>query len=255
MLKVSKNSEIVNLLANDPSIYPFIAGAREGKIDLTEQVSNPNNVVLMGEFGCVLMYKQQHGIYEFHTMVLPEGRGGWTLRGAKFAFNYMFTHTDAFELMTLCPDGNLPAKSLCKLLGMTKQYRTQPRFKFEGKFVSCDVYSFLLQDWAITDEFITKSGEWFHEHLESEYKRLGKNIEAHEVDDIHNRYVGATVEMLRNGLIVKAIAFFNRFAYTAWYSPISLVSKEPLVIDIHDSKLLVRGSSFEVIPCQPEAQT
>jgi hypothetical protein len=247
VLTLCRNAEIVNTLANHPSVKPFIQHIVEGNIDITHQVEDPNNVCLLGGYGCVLFYKQQSGIYEFHTMVLPEGRGEWAYKGGKWAFNYMFTHTDAFELLTRCPDGNLASKALSKLLGMKKAFRTLPNFKFRGEFVSCDVMSIVIQEWVTNDETLTARGKWFHEFLENEYKRVGKNIEIHDVDDTHDHYVGCAVEMLKNRQITKAVAMYNRWAHISGYQPISVVSLEPLVVDIQEAKLKIFSDTFEVI--------
>ena len=39
------------------------------------------------------------------------------VQGSQFAFHWMFTKTDAFELLTKCPHGNIPAKAGAKIVG------------------------------------------------------------------------------------------------------------------------------------------
>src|ERR1700728_4510326 len=110
-------AERINEIVNHPTIYPSICGFNTRALDLTPTTSNNNHVCLVGEHGCVFFIKHQPGIYEFHTSVLPEGRGEWMIEGSRFAFNYMFTKTDAFELLTKCAYGNVAAKAGAKIVG------------------------------------------------------------------------------------------------------------------------------------------
>ena len=88
--------------------------------------------------------------------------------------------------------------------------------------------------------------------LDLEYTRLGKAPVAHEEDEVHNRYVGAAVEMMREGQAGKAINFYNRWAALSDYKKIGLISVEPLIVDIAEARLKIKKDSFEVLLCQPE---
>jgi len=236
----------VNEIINHPSIYHWIKGGNTAPLDVTNAAINPDNYFLVGEHGCVLFIKHQTGIYEYHTSVLPEGRGKWMLDGAKFAFNYMFTRTDAFELLTKCPDGNIAAKAGARAVGCTQVFRTGKIWPSNGEMVSVDVYSMLIQNWAKNDDMIVESGKWFHEELENKCKNANIPLALHEEDETHNRYVGATVEMLKNGQIMKAVVYYNRWAIMAGYFPIKLLSLNPLIVDIHDCILKISKDDFEV---------
>ena len=69
----------------------------------------------------------------------------------------------------------------------------------------------------------------------------------HEDDVVHNQYVGATIEMIRGGQVVKAIAFYNRWAVMSNYKKISVVSENPLIIDIDEARLQIENNNFKVI--------
>ncbi len=246
MLDRHYTAERINQIINHPSIFPSICGSKPFPLDMSEAVRNPDNYFLVGEHGCVLFIKHQHGIYEFHTSVLPEGRGQWMLDGAKYAFNHMFTKTDAYELMTQCPDGNLSAKAGARAVGCTNVFRTGEIWPSNGKMVCVDVWSILIQHWVKNDKYIVESGKWFHDQLEEKCKKFGKTLDFHEEDETHNRYVGATVEMLRNGQIYKAIALYNRWSKMAGYYPIKLLSLNPIIIDIRDCALRISKNDFEI---------
>lgn len=237
----------INEIINHPSIYPTICGFHTEPLDLSAVAANPAHVCLVGEHGCVLFIKHQPGIYEFHTSVLPEGRGARMIEGSQFAFNWMFTKTDAFELLTKCPYGNVAAKAGAKAVGCSLRFTTRPLWPSGGNLVPIDVYSVILQEWVRTANHLVVQGKSFHKLLDIAYTEQGKNLSAHEEDEVHDRYVGATIEMIRGGQIVKAISFYNRWAVMSGYKAISLISTDPLIIDIDEAKLKIVNNTFEVM--------
>lgn len=241
------DAQWANKLANHPSIFPYICGSHKGPFDLSAVIANTNNVCLAGEFGTVLFIQHQPGIYEFHTNVLPEGRGAWMVKSSQFAFNWMFTKTDAYELITECPQGNVSARAGARAVGCTHVFTTRPIWSMGDELVSVDVCSILIQHWIKNAKGISAIGKWFHNNLENQYKILGRSLETHAEDEEHDRYVGAAMEMIRSGYIFKAITFYNRWAILARYKPINLVSLDPLVIDINDCKLRIDEDDFKVI--------
>ena len=166
----------------------------------------------------------------------------------------MFTKTDAFELLTKCPHGNIPAKAGAKIVGCSPRFTTRPIWPADGKLVPVDIYSIIIQEWIKNDKYVEESGKWFHKSLDLEYTRLGKAPVAHEEDEVHNRYVGAAVEMMREGQVGKAINFYNRWAILSDYKKIGLISVEPLIVDIAEAKLKIKKDSFEVLSCQQVEQ-
>jgi len=248
-------AERINEIVNHSSIYPSICGFHTEPLDLTTITANHNHICLVGEHGCVLFIKHQAGVYEFHTSVLPEGRGEWMVKGSRFAFNWMFCNTDAFELLTKCPYGNVAAKAGAKVVGCSLRFTTRPIWPMDGKLVPVDVYSIMLQEWVKNADTLVDSGKWFHKSLDIEYNRIGIALSVHAEDEVHDRYVGAAIEMIRGGQAGKAINFYNRWASLSDYKKIGLISVNPLIIDIDDCKLNIKKDSFEVITCQPEVLT
>src|ERR1700679_1362007 len=171
-IQQATTADHVNKIVNHPAVYPWIRGVHTEPFDLKNVVKN--HIVLEAEHGCVIFVKIQPGIYEFHTSVLPEGRGSWMQEGAAEVFHWMFTRTDAFELLTKCPDGNTLAKLGARNVGCTFNFRTGPIWPVNGNMVSVDVYGLILQHWVIKAPKMEEVGNWFHDSLIEEYKRLGK---------------------------------------------------------------------------------
>lgn len=240
----------INAVINDPSVYDWVRGPLEGKLDLAPTLSDHRNVLLMGEFGGVLFQQHQPGLYEAHTQVLPPGRGQWAMKMAREALQWMFTKTEAVEVIALVPQGNVGALAMGKRLGFTLEMTKPNGWTFRGRTIPTDVYSLKLQDWMRTAPGMKERGDWFHARLEAEYARLGIVHAAHPDDDSHDQHVGATAEIIFGGQPQKAIAFYNRWACMAGYAPAAIVALDPLTINIQESILVVCNNDFEVMQCQ-----
>lgn len=247
MIERHFTAERINEIVNHLSIYSWIKGTHTQPLDLTNFAANPDNVCLVGEHGCVLFQKLQPGIYEFHTNVLPEGRGAWMLEQWKAVSRWMFTKTDAFELITKCPDGNMASKASARAVGCSLVFRTGPIWQTDDGLVPVDVYSMVMQNWVKTCPELAETGKLFHELLHKKYEALGKIEELHPEDETHNMYVGAAAEMIPSGQVVKAIYFYHRWAKMAGYQPMIIKSMEPVVIDIGEAILQVKDGEFEII--------
>jgi hypothetical protein len=243
----------INRIVNHPAVYPQIRAYTMGRIDYGPAIANPANVMLMGEHGGVLFVRHQPGVYETHTQVLPEGRGKWTLSMVRAALHWMFTRTDAVEIMTRVPRGNLGALALVRAIGGVHEFTNPRGWVQDGDPVPAAVYALRIQDWARKAPGLQERGKWFHDQLVSEYARLGvTKHEQHDDDDVHDRYVGLAAEMMMGGQPIKGAIFYNRWAVMADYQPISIVSLSPLTVDIRDAILCVRENSFWMMSCRVE---
>lgn len=237
----------VNEIVNHPEVYPWIKGAHTEPLDLTGVIENKNNVALVGEHGCIIFIKHQAGIYECHTNVLPSGRGKWVVDYGMGVLDWMFTKTDCYEILTKCPRNNVLSALAARKCGFTLDFPTRPIWPVGEALVPVDVYSIRVQEWVRNSKYLINKGKLFHNTLEIEYNKSGKSVNIHPDDEIHDRYVGASVAMIEGGQIYKAIAFYNRWAVMSAYKTVSVVSNDPLIIDIADAKLKIFSDHFEVV--------
>lgn len=236
----------LNEIVNDPAVYPWVRGGVEGAIDLTSQVENPANILLVGEHGAMLLIQLQAGLFEAHTQVLPIGRGEWAVNFARACVFWMFTRTTCFEMLTKCPLGNLGARALAKCVGGKKLFTNPTGWVRDGKVIPADIFGITIQDWLLTAKGLEERGHWFHERLTAEYLRLGRKEAPHPDDNIHDRYVGMACEMFLGGQPQKAVLLYNRWAVMADYALIELMSLQPVAINIHDAVLVMRKNDFYV---------
>jgi len=241
-----KTSERINEILNHPEVYPWVKGKIVGPFDMTNFLSKEGNIGLLGEFGCFIVIRHQIGIYEFHTSVLPEGQGAWATEFFWAGMNWMFTQTDACELLTKCPRNNPSSKMAARRVGFREMFPTRPIWPTDDGMVEVDVYSMSIQEWVTKAPSLAEKGEWFHNELDAQYKALGKNLPLHEEDKMHDRYVGVAVMMIENGFYNKGISFYNRWASMSNYQAISILGQDPLIIDIRESKLRITDNRFFV---------
>lgn len=243
-------ADSINEVVNEPSVYEWVHGPFEGHMDLTPLIADTHNVLLMGEFGGVMFIHHQTGLYEAHTQVMPNGRGSWTIKMVRAALHYMFTKTDAMEILTRVPQGNLGALTLVKIIHGVFQFRREQGWLKDGNVIPADVYALSVQDWMKSAPGLEERGHWFHTRLMEEYEKLGKTEPLHPDDANHDRYVGAAVDMMIGGQPGKAMVMYNRWAKVCGYQEISIVSESPLAIDIREAIIGVKNDDFWVMSCR-----
>ena len=237
----------INLVLNHPVVRPDVADLGAGELDLSPQVQNEHNVLLMGQYGGCFCFCVQSGLYEVHTQVLPEGRGEWALAFVRAGARWMFTHTDAYEIMTRVSHGNIGAKALTIAAGMRHEFTRDDGPSFRGTNPPCDIYSYRIQDWVQRAAGLVESGEYLHAQIQEGARRLNLPTELHGEDENHNRYAGAAVEMVLGGQTRKAVFFYNRWAFAARHPLIAMVSDQPPVIRFDIGLMTLRGGEIEVV--------
>lgn len=242
----------INAVVNHPEVRPWVA---EGvaPIDLSPQVANPRNILLMGEHGGVMFLHVTDGVYESHTQVLPEARGEWTRALTDACARYMFTRTDAYEITTRVPAGHIAAAAAARCTGMRHEFTRPGGMLFKGERVDAHIYSGRIQDWVARTEELEATGEWLHRRMHEEAQRIGIDVPKHEDDANHNRYVGAAVEMAFGGQYLKAILTYNRWVSLARQTRdgvlqhVSLVSRAPPVIRFDIGLMRFHADDIEVM--------
>lgn len=250
MIQVRRETtaERINAILNNEVVRPWVADASDGVLDVTPKVSDQNNFLLMGEgnFGAVFFLKLMPGIYEAHTQVVPEARGGWTKQLTEACVHWMFTRTDAYEILTRVPEGHIAARAAALQQGLRYEFTRPDECRFRGRLVDVHVHSFRVQDWIPVAPNLIERGQWFHIRLNEEARRLGIKTPAHTDDENHNRYVGASLEMCENGQAVKGVILYNRWAIVSRHKPVRLLTEDPVSICMDIGVLRLVDGDIEV---------
>jgi hypothetical protein len=109
------DAKLVNDLANHPDIHPWVSVPDQVQIDLTEQVSDPNNYVLSAPGGVFFFHQVGPAEYEAHSLFIPEARGTAAMQAAREALAFMFG-SGARTIYARCPKGNLAVLALTRAL-------------------------------------------------------------------------------------------------------------------------------------------
>lgn len=242
----------LNSIVNHPEVHPYVSGGFQGALDLSPLIEGGNVVALAGEHGGQVYARIGFGLYEAHSQFTPEGRGEWALAATRASLKWMFTRTDAIEILTRCP--TIASKALAKSIGGQHEFTIQQGWVLDGKIVPADIFSLTVQGWMKTAPDLPARGRWFHERLDAEFDRLGIVEPQHEDDDLHDRYVGAAVDMCFGGQPEKAMVFYNRTAALAGWHQIAVINRDPLAVDIGAAILVMRGDDFYVVPPQETTQ-
>lgn len=240
------DAKFANHILNSCDVRFDIADTSEGFVDVGESVANPDNVLLCGEHGGFMYFKLLPGVYEVHSFVLRRGRGSWALAAAQDSLSWIFTRTDAYEVLTRIPDGHAAATGLATKCGLRHEFSKTRGCKWRGLWVDAHVWGLRMQDWISRAEGFEEIGRAFHARL-NEIARQEIDEEPHADDATHNRYLGASLAMLAADRPQKAVFWYNRWAIAARHKPVMMISDRPVEIAMDIGVLRFIGTDFELL--------
>lgn len=237
----------LNAVANHPDVRPWLGG--DGPIDLTGLLANPANLAGVTEHGGFVAVAQGFGRYEVHSLFLPSRRAGETVQAMRAAVDYIFSASDAMELVTKVPDANRAAAGLAQLAGFLPLF-TMPIPWTGGQQVPVTCLSLSVDRWALRSAVTLQLGGWFHAAQAAAKAQAQSTLGTHDDDDTHDRMAGAAILMVRAGQPRKATDVYNRWATLAGYVPVVLLREHPIVMDLDGIVVEARGSEMEVLTCR-----
>ena len=240
-----------NGICNLPGVRPTLGG--QGPVDVSEIIGNPNNYALRTAYGGFILMNYGAGFYSVHTQFAAEGRGRHAIEAMMAGLDFMFTRTDCMRIHSHCPDNNPAALALAKAGNARLWFRREIEPQLgPGQTVSWDVF-----DWPNNAPDLEAEGAEFHAACDAAIASLG--LPPHPEDKTHDRYVGAAVRMCKRGHPRKGVALYNMWAQAAGYSPVALLSENPVVVDCGEPGILnlvlaLNGERMEAVTCQLASQ-
>lgn len=237
-------TEVLNRVANNPAVRPWLGG--EGEIDLTDLLEDEHNRAFVGATGGFIAHRLMPGIYEVHSIF--EGAGAIQL--ARESLRYMFGATDCVRLVTKVPDGNLRAAGLCRMAGFQEEFRREAVWPSPDGMVGVSYQVLTFERWRASDPELPALGAEFHDWLEAEKLAAGSPLPTHPHDEAHDRAVGASFLMIKNGMAQKGVLTYNLWATFAGYASIELLADYPPVVDVRDAIVTLDGSTMRIVECR-----
>lgn len=245
MIRRTMNAAFLTEVANHPEVRPWLGAPDIPVLDLTPLVGNPENIAIETKGGGWILQAMAPGVYEIHSLFLPEGRGKPFMAGAREMLRYVFTATDATEILTKCPDDNGGARMAASLVGFRERFRRDDAW---APGVGISYQAFTIDDWFIRDAEALRAGRLFHETLERAKATSGSELPVHAEDPAHDKAAGGAVLMAWRGNTAKGVAFYNRWASFAGYATVSMVG--PGIVDVRDGIVELQGGEVTVLLCR-----
>lgn len=252
MIRETFNTRTIHSVLNNPTVLPGISpdGA---PLDITELLlTGRARACLVVEpdvfdddaelAGCFLFVHAGPGAWEIHTNLLPGKRGLPGVQHTQDAIEWAFANLDATVLYT--QSGAPEVTKYAEYHGFTN-LGAAPQRAFPSP---CTVLRLTVYDWIgsqLAGERFLAAGRDFHAFAHKE--RAEQGHDTHSDDDLHDRYAGFVVRMLRHCQLegaMKAERIYNEWAGQANYHPINLVAlaRDEIVVDIGDMVLAMRAA-------------
>jgi hypothetical protein len=249
-----------NAILNHPDILPMVSMPGQESLDAAPLVADPKNYLIMvdglkmaddgapvvvGKVSAGAIFFAQHdpGIFEVHTHFLKPWRGQFAIDASLAAYRWMFTHTDCMTLLARAPDCWPQIGKFCEAVGATFEFARPDCWPGPDGLSGCDFYALRYNDWIKQADALFASGTEFHCQYDAEFARLGHQASLVSLD----RYLGAFAEMLYGGQPDKAVILYNRFARFGGFPGISLLARDPVIIDIGVAVLQIGDGTLKVL--------
>tara|TARA_B100000949_G_C14283633_1_gene453078 strand:+ start:2812 stop:3510 length:699 start_codon:yes stop_codon:yes gene_type:complete len=229
-------------IGNDPGVRPWLGG--DVPADFSTALDNIDNVALVSDAGGFVFFNHGAGRYEVHSLFSPSRPRQSAVRAMRDALVYMFTSTPCVELVTKVPIDNRAALGLARLAGFKKRFDGTRNWSRDVE-KQIGFYGLNLESWALRSRDALRLGQWFHVALET--LKTATQSPAHPEDGVHDHIVGATIEMLRSGLLWKAVSFYNQWASWAGYEVIDVLSEKPLVVEFDHMRIEIMSNRIEAL--------
>ena len=135
-----KDPEIINKILNHPDVYPWVCGPMTGYLDCAPFFEKKENAMFAGDGWAAAFLKIADGIYDLHSMSLPEKRGKETIKIARDLIDFFFDNYQANVLTTMCPVMNRGAIGLARICGFKKYDTLKDFYPYMGKMYDTDLY-------------------------------------------------------------------------------------------------------------------
>jgi hypothetical protein len=225
-LKRSFDPIEINFLANHIDIFPHIKAPNTDYIDVSPLLEDPRNVFLVAEGGFVSFMWQAPGIYDVHLGFKKGRRGPYAARATRDATKWLFVNTDCMVIWAHVPETTRLIASFCKAMGGEREFYRPAVWPTEDGPVGMSFWRLTYERWLNLTPSLIKEGEDF-------LNKIGANA----VEEFAKPRVGAAIEMIYANQPEKAAILYNTWARFALLPGISLIARNPLIMQFENAVL------------------
>lgn len=244
-MRRTMDATALNAIANHPDVRLWLGG--DGPVDFGPQMRDASNIAVVGDVGGFLAVWLSEGRYEIHSVFLPNhGTAAVTLM--REGLDYLFSVTEAIELVTRVPVTNAAAAGLARLGGFQVRYRTQMPWS-GGTVIDADVCALSVERWASQSRAAWVAGMAAHDA----FAAARPDLVHQDDDDTHLQMAGAAWLLVRGGQVLKAAQVYGEYAAMSGHPPFRVLRTTPPILDLgSDLVVEVRANDFEVLTCQAQ---
>lgn len=209
MIEKSYDATLFDYLVTIPSVAKG-CGYKENVTTITTQelldaLGKDNAFVLIWKnLGGFIITRAYGTTYTVHTMFSPKAPSSEVLAACEAGFAHMFLDEDCTELRTSASHKNKPAMHLCFKTNWRPLYTT-PSMVDENTRDTLFVKT--IEEWIIESSWLGLIGEDFHNSITA----------THTDCSVHDRFVGAAIEMVQAFNTAKAVRTYNKWAACSNY--------------------------------------
>ncbi len=119
----------------EPGDYPF------------ESIWAHCSVLMPNQHTVITLAPLNHWTVEFHTAIVPEGRGKQAIMAIRSMFEWVFTKTRNVKIITHVPETNLKAYAMARRLGLTLEGVNRGSWVKDGKIYDQALYGLMKGEW------------------------------------------------------------------------------------------------------------
>jgi hypothetical protein len=234
-----------NAIAKHPTVLPWLGFPQDVLVpDLRAVIEDARNFAFLTSDQCggYFLVARGMGLYEAHSLALPQARGKAMLNLMRGGFRFMFCETDALEIVTRIPEPNKAADSWAKISGFSPLLTQKAAFPLMGERVDVELRTLHYADWVVRDRHNAALGELFHAKL----SQAGAHAD-HADDPIHDAWVGATLSGAIAGNLRKAVELYNRYSGLMGYAPVQVVSVNPPLLNVGTALVQLSEGALDVV--------
>lgn len=240
-LATPSDNELLESIMMHPEVRKWNACNGTPPFNPARYTAHPKSFAVLVDGGCFLAAALEKEAYAVHTNLLPTCRGRKAVEVGAEALNFAFLETDATQLVSMVPDNNPQARWFALRMGFRETFRREGVWRVDGRAYGMQFFRMDIDDWVLLGG-LAHVGQAFHAELHAQAPWLDE----HPEDPVHDAYVGACSAMISLGKIDKSLTLYNRWARAAGYAPFTVISRDPLRLDIASCVLRIDDNNFIV---------